>query len=89
MKIPVSGGGYFRLYPYKLTKNLLRYCNEKEQRPFVFYLHPWEIDPEQPRVKLPFIKSFRHYNNLKYTETRLEKLLQDFDFTTIRNVLGL
>ena len=86
--IPCSGGGYFRLYPYSFTKYLLKSVN-KENRPVIFYIHPWEIDTKQPRVKLPVIKRFRHYNNIKKTETRLNKLLKDFNFTTIKDLLKL
>ncbi len=88
MRIPCGGGGYFRLYPYALTKTLLARCN-KEGRPAVFYLHPWELDPHQPNLKLPYISKFRHYNNLHKTSHRLNKLLEDFRFTSIKGVLGL
>ncbi len=87
-RIPCGGGGYFRLLPYTLTKFLLRRCN-RQGRPVIFYLHPWEIDPGQPRVKLPWKQRFRHYYNLDKTLGRLEKLLKDFQFTTIRTVVGL
>lgn len=88
VRIPCGGGGYFRLYPYRLTKSLLDRCNRKG-RPAVFYLHPWELDPHQPRLKLPYLSRFRHYNNLDKTSYRLNRLLEDFEFTTIREVLGL
>lgn len=88
-RFPFSGGGYFRLFPYAYTK----YCMQKvnaQGRPAVFYLHPWELDPGQPKVKnLSFSQRFRHYRNIDQTEKRLEKLLNDFQFTTIREVLGL
>ena len=87
MKIP-CGGGYFRLFPYGLMRFLLRRC-EKRGLPIVFYIHPWEIDPEQPRVRLSWLRRFRHYHNLEKTEARLERLLGDFRFTTLRNLLGL
>jgi len=86
--IPVSGGGYFRLFPYGFTRNLMKRVNH-EGRSVIFYFHPWEIDPEQPRVKLPLIKRFRHYNNLNKTYNRLDRLLTDFNFTTMRDVIGL
>lgn len=85
-RIPCSGGGYFRLYPYNLTKFLMKKCN-KEGRPVIFYLHPWEIDNEQPRVKLNFSKRIRHYNNLNKTYGRLEKLLKDFKFVPIKEII--
>jgi polysaccharide deacetylase family protein (PEP-CTERM system associated) len=88
-KIPCCGGGYFRLYPYALTRVLMRRCHA-QGRPVVFYLHPWEADPEQPRVKgMPWSKAFRHYNNLHKTEERLERLLEDFAFTSARNLLRM
>jgi polysaccharide deacetylase family protein (PEP-CTERM system associated) len=86
-RIPCSGGGYFRLLPYAATRALIRRCNA-EARPVVFYLHPWEIDPGQPRVKLPASKAFRHYNNLDRTLGRLDRLLGDFEFGTVREVLA-
>jgi len=86
--IPCCGGGYFRLYPYFLTKFMIKKVN-RQGRPVNFYIHPWEIDPDQPKVNLPLLKKFRHYNNLNKTEKRLRKLLKDFKFTTIKNVLGL
>ena len=87
--LPISGGGYFRLYPYLLTRVGLNQINSREERPFVFYIHPWEFDPEQPRMKNAGIKSrFRHYLNLDKTEIRFTRLLQDFSFSTIDAVLG-
>lgn len=86
--LPVAGGGYFRLYPYFVTRAGLRSVNRNQGAPFVFYLHPWEIDPEQPRVEVRGLSRFRHYNNLDRCETRLTRLLGDFRFTTMRAVLG-
>jgi polysaccharide deacetylase family protein (PEP-CTERM system associated) len=87
-RIPCSGGGYFRLYPYALTRALMRRCNQ-QGRPVMFYLHPWEADPEQPRVPgLPWSKRFRHYNNLDRTVERLERLLDDFAFTSARQLIA-
>jgi polysaccharide deacetylase family protein (PEP-CTERM system associated) len=84
-KIPVSGGGYFRLFPYWFTKNALKSINNKEKQPFIFYLHPWEIDPDQPRIENISLKSrFRHYNNLSRTNDRFDKLLTDFQFGPIQ-----
>jgi polysaccharide deacetylase family protein (PEP-CTERM system associated) len=87
-RIPCGGGGYFRMYPYWLTKALIRKCN-REGRPVVFYLHPWEIDKDQPRVKLSPMKRFRHYFNLDKTLERFDRLLNDFEFTSVREVIGL
>jgi polysaccharide deacetylase family protein (PEP-CTERM system associated) len=85
-KVPCSGGGYFRLFPYAVTRRLMQRCNG-QGRPVMFYLHPWEIDPDQPRVaKLPAMKRFRHYTNLGRSMDRLERLLEDFRFTTARDL---
>lgn len=87
-RLPCCGGAYFRLFPYAYTRYGIRRCNS-EGRPVVFYVHPWELDPDQPRMKLPLTKRIRHYYGLARTERKLERLLQDFRFTTIRDVLGL
>ncbi len=87
-RIPCSGGGYFRVLPYAITKFLIGQCN-REGRPVIFYIHPWEVDPGQPRVKMSLAKSFRHYSNLDRTMGRLDRLLDDFKFIPIREVLGL
>jgi polysaccharide deacetylase family protein (PEP-CTERM system associated) len=88
LRIPCSGGGYFRLYPYAVTRALMRMCNQ-QGRPVMFYLHPWEADPGQPRVSgLSWSKRFRHYNSLDRTEERLESLLTDFTFTSARELLA-
>jgi polysaccharide deacetylase family protein (PEP-CTERM system associated) len=87
-RLPFSGGGYFRLFPYSYTKLLMKRCNA-EGRAAVFYLHPWELDPGQPKIKLPRSKAIRHYRNLDQTEKRLDALLKDFQFTTVKEVLGL
>ncbi len=86
-KLPVAGGGYFRLYPYQVSSWAFKRINEHDQQPFIFYLHPWEIDPEQPRIEASLLSRFRHYNNLKHCHHRLERLLTDFPFTTVREVL--
>lgn len=85
-RLPVAGGGYFRIYPYQLTRAGLNQVNRRG-KPFIFYLHPWEIDPEQPRVEVKWLSRFRHYHNLDKCEQRLRRLMQDFKFTTTRNVL--
>ncbi|MCW9014619.1 MAG: DUF3473 domain-containing protein [Gammaproteobacteria bacterium] len=87
MNLPVAGGGYFRLYPYWFSKAALKWINHRDNMPFIFYLHPWEVDPGQPRMQGKWFSRFRHYNNLSKCYSRLEKLLQDFNFTTARNVL--
>ena len=88
-RFPFGGGGYFRLFPYAYTKFCLRKVNNGG-RPTVFYLHPWELDPGQPRVaNLSLSQKIRHYRNLDKTENRFAKLLKDFEFTTMREVLGV
>lgn len=88
VRMPVSGGGYFRLLPYWLTRAGLRKLNHEQQRAFVFYLHPWEIDPEQPRIQVGWRSRFRHYTNLEHTETRLRSLLDEFKFSSLYEVLS-
>lgn len=85
--VPVSGGGYFRLFPYAFSRWALRSINRVDRRPSIFYLHPWEIDPYQPRIPAKWLSRFRHYNNLDRCEGRLERLLGDFRFGTVRSVL--
>lgn len=88
--LPIAGGGYFRLLPYKATRWGLRRINRVDGQPFVFYLHPWEFDPAQPRMQGASWKSrFRHYLNLRKTEGRFRRLLGDFRFGTLRDGLGL
>jgi polysaccharide deacetylase family protein (PEP-CTERM system associated) len=88
MNLPVSGGGYFRLFPYNLTRWGLRRVRA-EGRSVVFYLHPWEVDPGQPRIEGARWRSrFRHYLNLDQTLPRLNRLLQDFQFGTMRDCLA-
>lgn len=86
--IPVGGGGYFRLYPYRLTRYFLRHVNDRLGSPFMFYVHPWEIDADQPRVAAKLTSRFRHYLNLDKCEMRLEQLLNDFRFDTVKKVLA-
>ncbi|MFN2532270.1 MAG: XrtA system polysaccharide deacetylase [Pyrinomonadaceae bacterium] len=87
-RFPFSGGGYFRIFPYAYTKYCMKKLNS-QGHPAVFYLHPWELDPDQPRIKeLSRMQKFRHYRNLDLTEARLARLLSDFSFTTISEVLG-
>jgi len=87
MTVPVSGGGYFRLYPYGLSRHLLNKVNQ-DSEPFVFYMHPWEIDPQQPRIRTSLKSSLRHYTNLDRFEGKLRTLLRDFSFTSMANVIG-
>ena len=87
MTFPAAGGGYLRIFPLAYTFRAFRQF-EKAGRPLVLYLHPWEIDPEQPRLAGPLKSRFRHYTNLHRTEERLELLLQRYRFVPFRNYLG-
>lgn len=85
--IPCGGGGFFRLYPYQLSKWAYQYLNRVEKQPGIFYFHPWEIDPGQPRQQnLPFKSRFRHYLNLEKMPNRIHHLLEDFAWDTIQQV---
>lgn len=85
-RLPVAGGGYFRIFPYAITKWAVARVNA-EGLPFNFYLHPWEIDPGQPRVKTNLLSRFRHYTNLDVCMQRLEDLMTRFEFGTAAEVL--
>ena len=88
--VPISGGGYFRLFPYSLIRKGLRSINKKEGGPFIFYMHPWEIDPKQPRINgLSSRSKFRHYVNLSKTEEKFGRLLKDFNFSSVKHILQL
>jgi polysaccharide deacetylase family protein (PEP-CTERM system associated) len=84
---PVAGGGYFRILPYWWTRGGIARLNRNERRPAIFYLHPWEIDPGQPRLSAGFLGRFRHYRNLDRCEGRLRRLLHDFAFAPLQTVL--
>jgi len=88
-RLPVAGGGYFRLLPYWVSRWGLASIVRRESRPFIFYLHPWEVDPEQPRVEeAGALSRFRHYLNLERCAARLGRLLDDFEFDTMYSVLA-
>jgi len=80
LNVPVGGGGYFRILPYAWTRWGIRHLNRAEQRAAIFYLHPWEIDPGQPKFQASRLSRFRHYRNLDQTESRLRRLLGEFRF---------
>lgn len=86
--LPVGGGGYFRLLPYAWTAWGIRRFNRRERHGAIFYLHPWELDPGQPRLPAGVMARVRHYRNLGTTETRLRRLIADFRFGTLRALLG-
>ena len=84
--VPVSGGAYFRIYPYALTHANFRWA-ERHGVPAVFYLHPWELDPDHPRVAFDWRARATHYVNLRRTAPRLARLLRDFEFGPLGEVL--
>jgi polysaccharide deacetylase family protein (PEP-CTERM system associated) len=87
--IPAAGGGYFRQYPYFLSRWLFQRASRNNTQPQIFYLHPWEIDPAQPRVaNASWFSNFRHYTNLERCLPRLERMLADFHFGTISQSLS-
>lgn len=87
---PASGGGYFRLLPYAVSRSMFRRVNEIDGQAAVFYCHPWEVDPEQPRVSgINFKTRFRHYVNLGRMEGRLNRLLGDFSWGRMDEVHAL
>lgn len=89
LNMPVSGGGYFRLYPLPFTIRALRSINTRLNGPFVFYVHPWEIDQDQPRLPAgTWLARRRHYVNLQTTETKLGKLLASFRFGRMRDCIS-
>ncbi len=88
VNLPVAGGGYFRLLPYAWTRTGIARVNRSEGKPVVFYLHPWEIDPGQPRFHVPAATKIRHYTGLSSTRHRLLRLLKQFRFDTIESVLA-
>ncbi len=86
--LPCAGGGWFRLLPYPLTRMALRRVNQLDQQASIFYFHPWEIDPDQPRQPGLSLKTrFRHYLNLGRMEGRLRRLLNDFEWGRMDEVL--
>ena len=84
--LPVGGGGYLRMYPLWLTHYAIRELNEKEKRSAIVYVHPWELDPDQPKMMGNRLSMFRHYLNLGKTEGRLKSLFDSFKFQPIRDI---
>jgi len=87
-RFPVAGGGYFRLLPYGVTRRAVRHLNEREGQPAIVYLHPWEIDPDQPRLPVGRLTQFRHSVNTHTTEWKIRRLLRDFRVGPVRDVLA-
>ena len=89
VNLPIAGGGYFRLLPYAWTRWGIRRVNDVEGQPVVFYVHPWEVDPDQPRFDVGPMTRVRHYGGLNSTLPRLKRLLKDFRFDSVATVLNL
>lgn len=89
VNLPIGGGGYFRLLPMALTRAGIRRVNARECRPVLFYFHPWELDPHQPRPVMPWRNRIRHYIGMAREEKKLARLLRDIRFTAIRDVLAV
>lgn len=88
LNLPVGGGGYFRLYPGWLTVHWLEQINRRDGEPFMFYIHPWELDPDQPRLPGRMLSRWRHYVNLRTVVGKLETLFRRFRFAPQRDVLA-
>jgi len=89
LNLPVSGGGYFRLYPFAITRFFLSRINRRQRHPFMFYIHPWEVDPEQPRLSVSSrMARMRHYVNLATTQKKLSALLGQFLFGRMDEVVA-
>ncbi len=86
LNLPAAGGGYFRLLPYGVTRAALRQC-ERRHTPGTFYIHPWELDPDQPRFDVAWTTRLRHYGGIERTEERLRRLLAEFRFGAIEDTL--
>jgi hypothetical protein len=83
----VAGGGYFRLFPYAVTRRAIRHLNRREGQPAIVYLHPWELDADQPRLPVGRLTQLRHSVNTLTTESKLRRLIADFRFAPARDVL--
>ncbi len=87
--LPIGGGGYFRLFPTQWIRRGIQRVNAHERQPIMFYFHPWELDPDQPRPSMPWHHRFRHYVNLHLVESKLQSLFGEVPFAPAREVLGL
>jgi polysaccharide deacetylase family protein (PEP-CTERM system associated) len=87
-RLPIAGGGYLRLFPSSLLRSGIRRINKREKKPAVLYFHPWEIDPDQPRIQARLKSRFRHYLNLHKTEGKLRHLLRGLEFDSMSSVLA-
>jgi hypothetical protein len=85
-----GGGGFFRLLPYAVSRWAIEQVNRRDRRPAAFYFHPWEIDPDQPRVaNAPLRSKFRHYTNLDVMEAKLARLVRDFRWGRMDEVAAI
>ncbi len=89
MNLPIGGGGFFRLFPTQWIRRGIQRVNVHERQPIMFYFHPWELDPDQPRPPMPWHHRFRHYVNLHLVESKLHCLFGEISFAPAREVLGL
>ncbi|MBM2805743.1 MAG: polysaccharide deacetylase, partial [Deltaproteobacteria bacterium] len=86
VNFPVAGGGYLRIFPYAVNHLAVRHLKRSESQPAVVYFHPWEIDPDQPRIQSGLKSHLRHYTNLRGMEGNVRRLLSSFSFAAIREV---
>ncbi len=89
VNLPIAGGGYFRLLPYAWAKWGIRRVNRLERQPVIFYFHPWEVDPDQPRLPVGAATRIRHYSGLASTAGRLRRLVRDFPFDSVATVMSV
>ena len=87
-RMPCSGGAYLRFYPFPIFKSLAKKVI-KQKRPLIFYIHPWELDTNPPRVALKFSRSLRHYYNRNSTFQKVDTLIKEIEFTSIENLIGI
>ncbi len=87
-RLPVAGGGYLRLFPVRFIRKAISFINDREEQPVVIYVHPWEVDPDQPRIKASPKSRFRHYLNLDKTEEKVGYLLRTLQFSTMGQILA-
>jgi polysaccharide deacetylase family protein (PEP-CTERM system associated) len=85
-RMPIAGGGYLRLFPAPLIGRAINYINIRERQPTVVYFHPWEIDPDQPRIRARLKSRFRHYLNLDRMEAKIRFLLNNIKFSPMRDI---
>jgi polysaccharide deacetylase family protein (PEP-CTERM system associated) len=88
-RLPVAGGGYFRLFPYEVTRLAIEHINSCDGQPAIVYLHPWDLDPGQPRMPVGWFTWWRHSVNNDKAEAKLRRLLNDFEFAPVCEVLAL